>query len=205
MLVSTAVATEREITQPTSALIITRALGLFSKMGYEATSMREIAAAVGVKPPSLYNHYRSKEDILWEIVQGALAEILAGQERTFAEHDDTISRFEAFVSFHAEFHARRSQAAQIVNGNLPSLSGQHYRRAITLRARYEHAFRDLLAIGAKEGVFHIEDLRVTSFAILEMGMGISVWYKPDGDLSVRALADRHVSLALRMVGAPDRS
>jgi hypothetical protein len=116
-----------------------------------------------------------------------------------------ISRFEAFVSFHAEFHARRSQAAQIVNGNLPSLSGQHYRRAITLRARYEHAFRDLLAIGAKEGVFHIEDLRVTSFAILEMGMGISVWYKPDGDLSVRALADRHVSLALRMVGAPDRS
>jgi AcrR family transcriptional regulator len=194
-------ATAREIPQPTSALIITRTLGLFSKMGYEATSMREIAAAVGVKPPSLYNHYRSKEEILWEIVQGALAEILAGQERAFAEHDDTLGRYKAFVRFHADFHARRSQAAQIVNGNLPSLSGQHYRRAITLRARYEHGFRDLLAGGVREGVFDIEDLRVTSFAILEMGMGISVWYKPDGDLSIRELSERHVNLALRMVGA----
>jgi len=196
-------ATEREVTQPTSALIITRTLGLFSKMGYEATSMREIAAAVGVKPPSLYNHYRSKEEILWEIVQGALAEILAGQERAFSEHDDTLGRFRAFVLFHAEFHARRSQAAQVVNGNLPSLSGQHYRRAITLRARYEHGFRDLLATAVREGVFDIDDLRVTSFAILEMGMGISVWYKPDGDLSVRELAERHLRLALRMVGAPE--
>jgi AcrR family transcriptional regulator len=196
-------ATEREVRQPTSALIITRTLGLFSKMGYEATSMREIAAAVGVKPPSLYNHYRSKEEILWEIVQGALAEILAGQERAFAEHADTLGRFQAFVSFHAEFHCRRSQAAQIVNGNLSSLSGQHYRRAITLRARYEHAFRDLLATGVREGIFDIDDLRVTSFAILEMGMGIAVWFKPDGDLSARQLAERHVKLALRMVGARD--
>jgi hypothetical protein len=34
-----------------------------------------------------------------------------------------------------------------------------------------------------------------------MGMGISVWYKPDGDLSIRELSERHVNLALRMVGA----
>jgi len=170
-------------------------------MGYEATSMREIAAAVGVKPPSLYNHYPSKEEILWEIVQGALAEVLAGQERAFAAHDDTLGRFRAFVGFHAEFHARRSQAAVIVNNNLPSLRPHHYRRAITLRARYEHAFRALLETGVREAVFDIDDLRVTSFAILEMGMGISVWYRPDGDLSIRDLADRHVRLALRMVGA----
>jgi AcrR family transcriptional regulator len=197
-------ATEREITQPTSTLIITSALGLFSKMGYEATSMREIAAAVGVKPPSLYNHYHSKEEILWEIVQGALAEILFGQERAFAEHDDTIGRLQAFILMHAEFHARRSQAATIVNGNLPSLTSRHYRRAITLRERYERGFRELLETGVREGVFDIEDLRVTSFAILEMGMGISIWYKPDGDLSIRDLANRHVSLALRMVGASDQ-
>jgi AcrR family transcriptional regulator len=196
-------ASEREVTQPTSALIITRTLGLFSKMGYEATSMREIAAAVGVKPPSLYNHYRSKEEILWEIVQGALAEILAGQERAFTEHDDTLGRFRAFVLFHAEFHARRSQAAVIVNGNLSSLSPHHYRRAIALRARYEHGFRELLETGVRQGVFDIDDLRVTSFAILEMGMGISVWYRPDGALSVRDLAERHLRLALRMVGASD--
>lgn len=197
-------ATEREATQPTSALIITRALGLFSKMGYAATSMREIAAAVGVKPASLYNHYRAKEEILWEIVQSALGEILAGQERAFAEHDDTVGRFRAFVRMHAEFHARQCQAATIVNANLSSLSRPHYRRALMLRDRYERRFRSLLDTGCQEGVFDIDDVRITSFAILEMGMGISLWYRSDGDLPIEELAERHVRLALRMAGASDR-
>ncbi len=196
-------ATEQEVTQPTSALIITRALGLFSKMGYEGTSMREIAAAVGVKPASLYNHYRAKEEILWEIVQGALGEILAGQERAFSDHDDTVGRLRAFVQMHAEFHARQSQAATIVNANLSSLSRPHYRKAISQRERYERRFRGLLETGTAEGLFAIDDSRITSFAILEMGMGISLWYRADGDLSIDALAGRHVKLALRMVGASD--
>jgi AcrR family transcriptional regulator len=197
-------ATDQEVTQPTSAVIITRALGLFSKMGYEATSMREIAAAVGVKPPSLYNHYRAKEAILWEIVRSALDEILAGQERVFAEHDDLLSQLRAFVRMHAEFHARQSQAATIVNANLSSLTRPHYREAVALRERYERRFRGLLESGAQEGVFDLEDLRLTSFAILEMGMGIARWYRPAGVLSVDELAERQVNLALRMVGASDR-
>ena len=45
------------------------AAALFNEKGYPATSLREVAAAAGMTVSSLYSHYRSKEEILWEICQ----------------------------------------------------------------------------------------------------------------------------------------
>lgn len=52
----------------TKMRIITEALRLFSEKGYSATSVKEIAAAVGIKAPSLYNHFDSKQKIFDAIV-----------------------------------------------------------------------------------------------------------------------------------------
>lgn len=176
------------------------AVDLFSTVGYAGASMRQIAAAVGIKPASLYNHYPSKEEILWEIVQAALKEILRGQKEAFSAHAVTVDRLCAFVRVHAAFHARESQLARVVNNNLSGLVPRHYRKAVADRARYEHGLRDLLAAGVQEGIFDVPDTKITSYAILEMGMGISIWFRPDGPLSVDEVARRHEELALRMVG-----
>lgn len=48
--------------------ILEAALNLFSEKGYEAVSMGQIAQAVGVKPPSLYKHYKSKHDIFKTLI-----------------------------------------------------------------------------------------------------------------------------------------
>lgn len=47
----------------TKQIILRRALSLFSQKGYDAVSVAEIAQAVGIKAPSLYKHYQSKQDI----------------------------------------------------------------------------------------------------------------------------------------------
>lgn len=52
----------------TKMRILTEALQLFSEKGYSATSVQEIAAAVGIKAPSLYNHFKSKQKIFDAIV-----------------------------------------------------------------------------------------------------------------------------------------
>ena len=49
---------------PTKRRILICAVDLFAVQGYTETSVRDIAAAVGIKPASLYNHFSSKEDIL---------------------------------------------------------------------------------------------------------------------------------------------
>ena len=55
-------------TTPTKQKILVCAVDLFVSKGYTETSIREIAAAVGIKPASLYNHFSSKEDILLYIL-----------------------------------------------------------------------------------------------------------------------------------------
>ena len=52
----------------TKEKILKQALGLFARQGYQATSVGEIAQAVGIKAPSLYKHYESKQAILRAIV-----------------------------------------------------------------------------------------------------------------------------------------
>lgn len=47
----------------TKERILDEALTLFSQYGYDAVSVAKIADAVGIKPPSLYKHFKSKEDI----------------------------------------------------------------------------------------------------------------------------------------------
>ena len=53
----------------TKEKITNEALTLFSVKGYKGTSVKDIAAAVGIKDASLYKHYRSKQEILDSIVQ----------------------------------------------------------------------------------------------------------------------------------------
>lgn len=44
------------------------ALDLFGQKGYEDTSLAEIAKSVGIKKPSIYNHFRNKEDLFMEVI-----------------------------------------------------------------------------------------------------------------------------------------
>lgn len=55
--------------EDTKQVILDKALELFSEKGYDAVSVADIAAAVGIKAPSLYNHFASKEAIFQAIVQ----------------------------------------------------------------------------------------------------------------------------------------
>ena len=52
----------------TKKAVIYHALALFSDRGYDGVSMRDIASAVGIKAASLYNHFKSKEDIFMSII-----------------------------------------------------------------------------------------------------------------------------------------
>lgn len=53
----------------TKQVILAAALDLFSTQGFEATSMQQIAEAVGIRKPSLYSHFAGKQEILDELTQ----------------------------------------------------------------------------------------------------------------------------------------
>ena len=53
----------------TREIILKNALSLFAKKGYDAVSVAQIADETGIKAPSLYKHFKSKEDIFKSIIK----------------------------------------------------------------------------------------------------------------------------------------
>lgn len=178
------------------------ALEQFARVGYEATTMREIAGTVGIKAASLYNHFGSKEAMLWDLTRAAFEELFNGRNAALSALAPGASpdeRLAAFVSSHVAFHARHSDQALIVNGQLRSLSKAHYRKAVAMRAEYESTLRDIIDAGLDSGAFATPDARVTTFAILQMGVAVSTWFRADGSLTVDELCALYVELARKML------
>ncbi len=79
----------------TKEKILEAALTLFSEQGYDGTSVEQIANAVGIKAPSLYKHYKGKEDILNAILDSAEAryEEMFGSEKNIGKLPQNKSEF----------------------------------------------------------------------------------------------------------------
>ena len=166
--------------------------------------MREIAAAVGVKAGSLYNHFSSKEEILWDLTRGALLDLRAHIDSALSElpPDSTAeARLSAFIDAHVRFHALNSERARIVNQQMSGLNRTHYREVVGLRRTFEDQLAEILEDGVREGSFALVEPRLSVYAILQMCIAVSNWFRKGGDLTVDDVSSTYVALAHRMVVA----
>ena len=79
----------------TKEKILDAALTLFAENGYNGTSVEQIAKAVGIKAPSLYKHFKGKEDILNVLIDSAEAryEEMFGSERNIGKIPESREEF----------------------------------------------------------------------------------------------------------------
>lgn len=166
--------------------------------------MREIAGAVGIKAGSVYNHFTSKEEILWDLTQGAMVDLKDQVLSGLADLGDQASpaeRLRAFIRAHVRFHAENGEKATLVNRQMPGLSTTHYRQVIAMRSEFEQILEAILAEGAAAGDFNLAQERVTRYALLQMGIAVATWYRRGGGISVESLCDIYTDLGERLVGA----
>lgn len=173
----------------------------FANVGYDGTSMREIASEVGIQPATLYSHFRSKEDILWILVSTAIEKLHAWQDEVADASHSPKEALWHFAACHARFHALNHDQALLAARRSQSLDSARFADLRKLRKAYEQRLEAILQAGAETGVFAIDEIHVSTFAILQMGTGISTWYQPGGALAAEDIALSHARLALRMVGA----
>jgi AcrR family transcriptional regulator len=181
--------------------IRTAALALFAERGYQATTMADIGAAVGIRGPSLYKHVGSKQELLAQIMTATMDALMDTHRMATTGCDDVADRLRRATEAHVRFHARHRQEAFVGTRELRSLHDPHRSIVLSRRAAYEHAFRDLLTEGAAAGRFAIASIKLTSYAILDLGMGAAVWYREDGDLTEDQIVDQYGDFALRLAGA----
>ncbi|MEV0067004.1 TetR/AcrR family transcriptional regulator [Amycolatopsis sp. NPDC050768] len=177
------------------------ALTLFAERGYHGTALSQIADVLRIRTPSLYNHMRSKEDLLRAIVDCTTAAVLDDFERVTGEDGDWPTQLARATRVYAFRHATHRREALVVNRDTDCLGEPHRTRFQDRRRRHEHAFRRIIAGGVDAGVFHVGSPALASFAIREMCVSIARWFRDDGPMPADAVADEYSRFALQIVGS----
>lgn len=187
--------------EKTEAALRESALSLIARHGYEAMSMRQLAADVGVQAAALYRYFATKEDLLFSLLDEHMQKLIATWQTTVPASEDPLDRLSAFVRHHVEFHVARRHSTHVSNMELRSLSAEHLTHILKLRNGYEKQLRQILRDGAEAGDFDIDDTGLTAMAIIQMLTGVIVWFRPDERLSVDEVTDTYLKMTLRLVGA----
>lgn len=180
------------------------AIRLFRQRGYHGTSMRDLADAVQLESASLYYHYPSKHDILFELFRRTMDDLSGGLREAIGNGGNAQQQLCAVVRFHVGFHISRQDEAFVSHSELRVLNLAQRAAIIEMRDRYQELVCALLRDGVAQGLFDVSDVRMTATAILMMCSGVSDWFGAHGRLSGEQIADRYVDLVLRMVVAPQQ-
>jgi AcrR family transcriptional regulator len=173
----------------TSARVLAEAVVLFADRGYDACTMRDLASAVGIKAPALYNHFSSKERILYAASRRALTQFLTDVVGPLDGEapDDALRNV---IYRYVDFQIRQRDLAQ---ANDALLSSGTLDRCLPKDERDEivdalRTFVDIItALVRAEGP--PVDHRLAAFAITAMCDRVSAWYRPDGRLTGEQVAE----------------
>lgn len=169
---------------------------LIYRHGYEAMSLRQLAAEVGLQSGSLYKYFENKQNLLFDIVRDHMEDLLGKAEADLAGIADPMARLKAFAAFHLRYHMTRMAHVFIANMEIRSLENEHRAVVMGLRRRYEGLLEDILRQGADEGVFQVGEPKVATYAIISMLTGICMWYRPGGRLTQDELVEIYTGLVV---------
>jgi AcrR family transcriptional regulator len=137
---------------PTRELILREASRLFATRGYLGTSTREIAAAVGIQQPSLYNHFSSKQAIAEALLEFDLGSGLAFMRPLLAEDGGAGERLYRYVLFEVT-HCMSSPYDLRALYLSELLEQPEFARGRAMLDEYEASIRKLIELGIAAGEF----------------------------------------------------
>lgn len=183
---------------PRADLIRTAALRHFAQHGYDAASMRQIAADAGITIATLYFHCSTKEKLLFDVLEAQMRGLSDGLDSVLASAGDTWSeRLATAIRFHIQYVTRDEEGANISTSELRGLTGEFRTRHLATRDAYERRFRALLEHGIAAGEFAPVDVPVITAGILGIGLSVGRWYRPGGRLTPDSIADEYVRFTLK--------
>jgi AcrR family transcriptional regulator len=174
---------------------------LFHRNGFAATSIRDIADAVGISSSTMYHHFTNKQEILHAILSrfmhdfvGVTADDLTDTALTPTE------RIRRTVRTHLVFSQQRRVEMLVGNPIRTALAPDQRDEAIGLQVVYHDRVRDTIADGARSGEFRVADVEITTMAVLDMLNGVREWFRDDGPKTIEQVADLYAVLVLELLG-----
>jgi TetR/AcrR family transcriptional regulator, cholesterol catabolism regulator len=178
-------------------VITLAAARLFREKGFPSTGMRDLAGDVGVEAASLYNHIRSKSELLQEICFRVANDFTA--QLQLLEADDSMNcleKLEAIVRFHISMWIGRLDEVMVTNNESKYLEEPYHSTFLNERRVYVRRLEQIIEEGIRKGQIRKVQPYAVVLTLLSSVRGIEYWHRTKKNISAAELEE---SMIVHMV------
>ena len=177
-------------------VIIDKAAKLFREKGYSATSMRDLAEHVGVEAASLYNHIRSKAEILQEICFKVATNFMTFIEEVEASDKSPIEKIEAVLRFHIRQMVENYEEVYVSDREWKHLTDPYLSNMQNQRRAYRQRMASLIESGKRSNEIRQIDAPTVVLIMLHAVSGIESWHRSKKKIPAELLEDNMVTILI---------
>jgi len=177
--------------------LLVAAAQLFKEKGYNRTTVRDLAAQVGILSGSIFHHFKNKDEILFAVMNEVVIAMDEALKVSLSKANTINDKVRALVANELDFiHGKTSNATYVMVYEWRALSEGYQQQIMQGRAGYFELWQNTMDEARRQGVITMEPdcLRQLLHGAI---IWTSHWYKSDGKLTIRQLTNRIMSLAIK--------
>ena len=190
--------------QSRRAEICRTAAQIFHDRGYDATSVSDIANALGITKAGLYHYIHGKTQLLFDIMQYGLDELEREVAKPAMKIGDAEQRLRFMIGMHARIVTRGHGAVTILVDEARALTPAQNRQITRRKRKYFDFLRATLGELKSDRKLRDVDITVAAFGLLGVINWVSRWYQPGGDLDEKQIAEQIIDIAFNGLTRPGR-
>ena len=176
--------------------IIQTAALLFNTKGYKNVTMRVLAAEIGIKAASLYNHIHSKQEILSHIILD-LSEQFTGNMATVSKSDlSAVEKLKKIITSHIDITLNNPNGMASLQNDWMYLEEEHLPYYKKMRKEYEDNLRQIIKQGVEQGEIKNANPEIILFSILTSLRSLYIWYSRQKEMEKDELKDDIIDVLL---------
>ncbi len=177
-------------------LILRKAAAMFREKGFAATSMRDLAESVGIEAASLYNHIRSKNEILESICFDVANRFNENMEHIEAGPQSSIAKVETLLRFHIRQMIENYEEVYVSDREWKHLEDPYLSNFQNQRRSYRRKFAAIIEEGINKGEIRKIDAPTAILIILHAISGIESWHRSTARINAQELEDNMLMIMI---------
>ncbi|WP_181418766.1 TetR/AcrR family transcriptional regulator [Aquipseudomonas alcaligenes] len=188
-----------ELTDPESprGKLLQTAAHLFRSKGYERTTVRDLASAVGIQSGSIFHHFKSKDEILKAVMEETILYNTALMRAALAEAQGPRERVLALIRCELQsIMGGTGEAMGVLVYEWRSLSEESQAYILSLRDSYELIWLEVLGEAKAAGLCQSDPFVLRRFLTGALSW-TTTWFRPGGKMSLDELAEQALALVIK--------
>jgi AcrR family transcriptional regulator len=177
-------------------VIVRKAATLFREKGYKAASMRDLAEAVGVEAASLYNHIKSKSELLHELVFSVANKFVLKMDEIESENISSLEKMEKLLRFHITEMIQNYEEVYVSDREWKHLSDPYLSNYQNQRRVYRKRIAAIIEEGIRNKEIKTIDAPTVVLIFLHAVSGIESWHRSTKKITATELEQNMVTILI---------